>query len=255
MTAVVGVLCRDGVVIGSDSSATFAATPNLRTIEQPTDKLSIIGGRTIVASSGEFGLNQRFERIVTGADEQDLWQSKHYIEVGKMLSATAIKDFSSTGINFGQIGYSALIAFYSDGKPQLCEFSLGTFQPEFKDENIWYVSMGSGQLITDPFLALMRSIFWDDGVPTVQDAIFAVTWTLEHVISVNPGGINGPTRIAVLQEDSQQSGNFVASTLDNRVLLEHKEYIALLTREMKNHAASLHRTTNVPTIPKPKTSG
>ena len=48
--------------------------------------------------------------------------------------------------------------------------------------------MGSGQPITDPFLALMRSIFWGDGLPTVQDGTFAVTWALEHAIEVNPGG-------------------------------------------------------------------
>ena len=51
MTAIVGVLCRDGVVIGTDSSATFTYGPQ-RTIEQPTEKLSIVDQSVIVAGTG-----------------------------------------------------------------------------------------------------------------------------------------------------------------------------------------------------------
>ena len=246
MTAVVGVLCSDGVVMGADSSATSASASGLSTIEQPTNKLSIIGDRILTASSGSVGLKQRFERIVEDAREEEFWRTDHYIDVGRRLSATAINDFSSTGIGIGKIGLSALVAFYSDSQPRLCELASRDFQPEFKDENIWYVSIGSGQLITDPFLALMRNIFWDEGMPTVQDAILTVTWTLEHVVEVNPGGINKPIRIAILQEDSQNSGNIAARLLDDADLQEAKEHIDLLKMEIKGHVDNLHESTEVP---------
>ena len=253
MTAIVGVLCRDGVVIGSDSSATSASASGLATIEQPTNKLNIIGDRVIVAGSGEVGLKQRFDRIVTGVDGQDLWGNQH-IDIANAISAATIADFSSTGIVPGQIRYSALTAFHSSGQFRLCEFAVKTFQPEFKDENIWFVSIGSGQIITDPFLALMRNIFWDDGMPSVQDAILPVTWTLQHVIDVNTGGINGPMWIAVLQEDSQQSGATAARILDDDELLEPREHIGILKREMKDLVTSLHRTDDVPETPRPNIS-
>ena len=41
MTILIGVLCKDGVVIGADSSATFDAG-GIRTIEQPTKKIDLL---------------------------------------------------------------------------------------------------------------------------------------------------------------------------------------------------------------------
>jgi 20S proteasome alpha/beta subunit len=66
MTAIVGILCEEGVVLGTDSSATFGAG-GIRTIEQPYDKLHVIGGSVAVAGSGPVGMGQRFEAIVKEA--------------------------------------------------------------------------------------------------------------------------------------------------------------------------------------------
>jgi hypothetical protein len=55
MTSVVGALCKDGVVVGSDSAATFVAG-GMRTIEQPTEKLVVVRDHIIVAGTGQVGL-------------------------------------------------------------------------------------------------------------------------------------------------------------------------------------------------------
>jgi len=55
-----------------------------------------------------------------------------------------------------------LVAFPINTDFFLCEFQLSDFQPEFKDKNLWYVSMGSSQPITDTFLAFIRDVFWKD---------------------------------------------------------------------------------------------
>jgi 20S proteasome alpha/beta subunit len=52
MTAIVGILCRDGLVIGADSSTTFASSVGSPIIEQPTEKLSLISDCIIVAGTG-----------------------------------------------------------------------------------------------------------------------------------------------------------------------------------------------------------
>ena len=49
MTAIIGIYCRDGVVIGADSSASFSHTPAFRTIEQQVRKLEVIGSQIILA--------------------------------------------------------------------------------------------------------------------------------------------------------------------------------------------------------------
>lgn len=114
---------------------------------------------------------------------------------------------------------------------------------------MWYVSMGSGQSITDPFLALMREIFWRAGPPTVQDATFAVTWALDHAIAVNTGGINGPARIAVME---RVSGKLAARLLDEADLLEHRQNIEQAKERLRTFQESQKPGAgDAPDVPKP----
>src|SRR5437868_5346019 len=203
MTALIGIYCQDGVVIGSDSSASFAHTPNVRTIEQKVKKVEVIADQVIIAATGAVGLGQRFSEIVREYWINKKGQSKNHIEIAKDLCRAGCEDFASTGVQKGL--YGALVAFPSSKskRPQICEFPITDFQPEFKNEKMWFVSLGSGQPITDPFLGLMRRVFWGDTPPHLNDAIFAVTWSLKHVIELNPGGINGPQQIAVLDMNNK----------------------------------------------------
>lgn len=249
MTAIVGVLCKDGIVIGTDSSATFGQGPHLRTIEQPMEKLHVIGDHIIVAGTGEIGLNQRFCKIVKDAWEKNEFKGSE-IDVVKMLTKRAIEDFSST---YAQTGtYGSIIAFPVNHKPFLCEYSLTNFQPELKTGRLWYCSMGSSQPITDPFLALMREVFWQDGLPDRHEGIFAVTWTLDHAISVNPGGVNGPIRIAVLERDEKTK--LRARLLEDTELAEHRQNIDEAKQCLRDYRGA-HKvciTGEIPDIPRSK---
>ena len=242
MTSVVGVLCKDGVVLGTDSSATLESG-QVRTIEQPIQKLDVIGECVIVAGTGQIGLGQRFCAVV-----QQAWNNKEFqttpIEVGKNLTKLAIKDFAETGAQRGQ--YGALVAFPAEHKLCLCEFSVTDFQPEQKTERLWYCSMGSAQPITDPFLAFIREVFWDTGLPTVQEAIFAVTWTLDHAISVNPGGVNGPAQIAVLEHGRKTT--LMARVLSEEELGEHRQNIEA-AKQLLRSLKLQHQPTNKTATP------
>lgn len=221
MTAIVGILCRDGVVVGSDSSSTFS-TESIRTIEQPTKKLDVIEDRVIVAGTGQVGLGQRFCDVVRKAHNARVF-TKPYMDVGRELSAMAIRDFTYTSSPKGQ--YGALVAFPTADKCYLCEFSVQDFQPEFKNNRIWFVSMGCGQPITDPFLGLMRKVFWRDGLPGVVDATFVAAWTLQHAIDLNPGGIDEPIQLAVLRKPVG-SPYYSARLLTDEELQEHNNNVA-----------------------------
>jgi len=249
MTAIVGVLCRDGLVIGTDSSTTFSSGIGPPTIEQPTEKLKIFSGTIIVAGTGQVGLGQRFGRIIEVAYEDRVFRgTQHHTAVGTELCKRTIADFASTQVKQG--GYGALVGFALGDKPYLCEFPVSDFQPEFKTEKMWYCSMGSGQPITDPFLALMREVFWNSGLPTVQDATLAATWALDHAVAVNPGGINGPVRIAVLEK---HAGKFRARVLDNSDLEEHRQNIGQAKERLRTFPASQSADApDTPEIPKPE---
>ena len=101
----------------------------------------------------------------------------------------------------------------------LCEFAPPHFQPELKTDRLWYVSMASAQAIADPFLGLIREVFWSEGVPTHSEAVFAVAWTLWHAIKLNPGGVNAPIQIAVLTSDK---GKLSARMLNDAEIGEHE---------------------------------
>ncbi|MBZ5526563.1 MAG: hypothetical protein LAN71_01485 [Acidobacteriia bacterium] len=251
MTAIVGVLCRDGLVIGTDSSATFGSGMGDRTIEQPTEKLKIYSEAIIVAGTGQVGLGQRFGHIIEKAYDDKVFRgTQHFTTVGTELCKRTHTDFGLTGVRPGQ--YGALVGFALGEKPFLCEFPISDFQPEFKTETMWYCSMGSGQPITDPFLALMREVFWDHGVPTVQDATLAVTWALDHAVKVNPGGINGPVRIAILEKNA---GKFRGRVLDDSDLDEHRQNIGQAKERLRAFPASQSADApDTPEIPKPDPS-
>jgi len=104
----------------------------------------------------------------------------------------------------------------------LYEFAVENFQPEFKVPTNWFVAMGSGQLIADPFFGLLRRTFFRNCQPRLQEGIFAAAWALEHAIELNPGGINRPVQIGVLKKET----GFVARMLTDDELEEQKNSVA-----------------------------
>jgi len=151
---------------------------------------------------------------------------------------------NSTYLKPGQ--YAALVAFPCQKHPHLCEFYSTDFQPELKeDKRLWFVSLGSAQSITDPFLGFIRRAFWKSGVPSVSDAIFAVTWTLQHAIDLNTGGVNGPIRVAVLEK---REGVYSARLLDSEELQEHHQQIEATYTELGRWKSATPEA--VPEVPK-----
>ena len=208
------------------------STGALRTIEQPTEKLAVIDNRAIIAGTGSVGHGQRFRNVVETALKNKEFVAERNgarqnpVDICRNISGATITDFQQTSTNPNL--YSALLAVPVGGEPVLCQFDEG-FQPTLHTEHMWFCSMGSTQPITDPFLALMREIFWPTGQPTVQEATLAVTWTLDHAIAVNPGGVNGPARIAVLEP----GGNSVPSRLlADADLNEHRSWIEDARRQL-----------------------
>jgi 20S proteasome alpha/beta subunit len=168
MTVLVGVLCSDGVVIGADSSATFSAAGQLRTIEQPAQKVFLIGADMIYAITGSLGLGQRFEFILEQVRNDKQWGSSHAVGLGTSICQNMMNDMARTQVQKGTFG--ALVAFHCKNGFRLCEFASADFQPEFKTPKSWFVSMGSGQPITDPFLGLLGRTLFRDSQPRLKKA-------------------------------------------------------------------------------------
>jgi 20S proteasome alpha/beta subunit len=240
LTSIVGVYCSDGVVIGTDSSATFSSG-GLRTIEQETKKIEIYHGTVIVAGTGEVGLGQRFCNLTEKSFRDAGFTKRKPVETMADLSQRAVKDFQSTYTFFPHLpsgfNYGALVAYSIGDNYSLCEFDPIHFRPELKlpEQKFFFSTMGSGQVITDPFLALMRKIFWNPDPPTVAEAKFIITWALTHAIEVNTGGINGPIQMAAIRKNDK--GRYSAAMISDAEIREHSDMV----ESAESHLADFKR--------------
>ena len=235
MTLVVGILCTDGVVIGTDS-ATTQVQGQLPTIEQPNrEKIKIVENKVIVAGTGAVGFGQRFEHEVRKCmNVEDFWEMDA-IEAGRILSRVTLDNFQST--HPPQIGYGSLMALPCKKEFSLIEFEVGTFQPELKTKSGWYVSMGAGKLVADPLLGFMRRVFWGDSPPTRQDGVFAATMVLTLGCEMAPQGVSGPIQIAVLAKN--EDGKIQAQRISQEEQQEHLENVKSAIEYFGNYHRSI----------------
>jgi hypothetical protein len=250
MTVLVGVRCTDGVVIGADSIATSSAG-HFQTIRMLTDdKIKIVGDKVIIAGTGSVGLGQRFHAIV-----QDAWDKKLFtkpcIDCLRGLSAAGVNDFRSTGTPQTPqqgFGYGAMIAAPISNQPELAEFGLLDFQPERKIGSQHFVTMGSGQLLADPFMAFVNRVLWNGVQPDVKTGMFGVYWALEHACEYAPQGVGKPIKLATLR---RENGQWNAKIIEQAELQEQSEHISAIEARIGRYPAEIISEAKTETLPEP----
>jgi len=257
MTVVVGIQCEDHVIIAADSSATMMQG-NTATIEQPTRKIYMIEDSVIVAGISQVGHTQQLVALA-----QEFWKHNVIqkadcpIKLGENFSDGLIKRFRKTHpVRLAQqLGYEAIVAYPINNKPYLCEFWGGgsLLRSELVKDDLWFVCMGSGQAITDTFLAFLQNVFWHDSQPTFAEGLFAVTWAIQTAIGLNPGGIKEPIDIAVLGPNTnpKKSEKVLARILNPSEIKEHSDIIEEAKDHFRLFKKKFSDTTEAPDIPKP----
>lgn len=244
MTVLVGVRCTDGVVIGADSAATSAAG-QVHLLKMASDKISIIGGRVIVAGTGQLGLGQRFCAIVKEAHDNKVFQ-RSAVEVGKHLSAAGRNDFAGTGAMTGS--YGALVAAPADDHGQLIEFAVPDFQPELKTQKIPFVAMGSGQTLAEPFMSFVYRTFWASKVPDVKSGVFGLFWALSHTLECAPGMVGPPIVLATLQKGG---GGWQAKLISDDDLGEQAQHMEAVEQKIAHFRSEIFEGVEAADVPKP----
>ena len=212
MTVLVGILCSDGVVLASDSAATFG-TGQIATIgQQSAKKVHRLADKIAFAGTGAVGIAQLIgDRIATG------WAQGHFKNIptkdglmqklGVAIGET-VGPYLQTAAIARQIGVApdasickTLLAIDHKGEPCLFQFDYNG-APERATAQLPFVALGSGQPIADPFLAFLRRLIWADSQPTVAEGRLVASWTIDHVCKTNPGGIGGAVQMMVLLKGS-----------------------------------------------------
>jgi len=260
MTVVVGIKCENGIVVGADGSATSSDGVQ-PTIEQPMDKIDLIGNRIIFTGSGAVGIKQRFLRILNDCySKEQVFKKRdghsHFV-ISKNLTQRFLKDLSETGLAPGQplyqrgSSFAGLLAFVYDNEPYLCEFPQGDLQPEFKEDQSWFCALGCGQRIVDPFLGFINRVFFPDKIPSLLDGIFIANWAIRHAINLNTGGINDPISMAIIEKNGHNK--FEVRKLSEDELLESEQMIQDVEKYMSSYKTVFQQQGgDSPPIPTPQ---
>jgi hypothetical protein len=228
VTIIVGVKCTDGIVIGSDSIATSAAgvTPIMQI--ESNDKIRIFADKIVIATTGSIGYTQRLHLQIDACIKGNVFVNYKHDRLTQHIAKIFLADLqSSLAPNYPQVGinFGALMAAVIDGAPCLIEFATNNFQPEYKEKKMFFVSMGSGQPLADPFLAFVSRVLWKDNLPDVRLGRFGLYWVLLHTLKYAPGMVGHPIRLATLTkkgenwaalmaEDNQEAEQFITSIED-----------------------------------------
>jgi hypothetical protein len=218
MTVTVAFLCNDGVVVGVDSMLT-PSLGNIPVGHHKGRKLHILTGQQICGIAGDVGLAARFRALADGSGG-GLASVAHPLQFGLGLAQAMANQLAATGLGNTNIDLGTILAFPHGGHAHCCAF-LGRVQPWFLDVDHYYVALGSGKLSADPFLRFLTDTFCN-GPPSVREAVFLTTWTIQHVIDTNPGGVDGPIRIAALENSNNQ---WTARELPQDEIAEHQQAI------------------------------
>jgi 20S proteasome alpha/beta subunit len=227
MTVVVAFLCTDGIVLAADSMIT-PSLGNINVGHHHGLKVTVLAGDQVFAFAGDQGQAMRVKIIADNAAHA-IATFPHPIDYGVAIAEAVINQFTRTSIN-GSIDVNTVLGFPHLGAAACCVFE-GAHQPRLLDTDHFYVALGSGKLSADPFLRFVVDIFCRDGQPSVRDAIFLATWVISHVIETNPGGVAGPIRMVVLEEEG---GNLTAKELPEDEIDEHKQAVESATEALRD---------------------
>lgn len=257
MTVIIGLKCSEGIVLGADGAATLG-TMGLRTIVQPTIKLSLIETKAIFGFSGPVGLSQLFyDRACTtcraiqdiGLPEVCRRLRDSFLQDANISFQVAALARSVVGVVAAEnIASQTLIALAVQGQPELIQFDYQCL-PEWTTNELPFVSIGSGEAIADPFLAWIRFVFWRRRLPTLAEGRFAVYWTLTHAIRTAPGGIGPPIQMAALE---RKQDSVTARELSEAELKEHDVAISEYENAIRELFGEQHGEVQPSPLPPPE---
>jgi Proteasome subunit len=207
MTVLVAVKCTDGIIVGADSAST-STNGLMPTIQlESNDKIRIFEQNIIVACTGAIGYSQRLHDHIEMAVRGGVFKQQNRRECFTNISKRFLSDLQSSMAQVNPqtgIGFGAIVALVHSNTPYLVEFGSKDSQYEEKDGKIFFVSMGSGQILADPFLAFVNRVLWQGQIPSLELGRLGVYWTLDHVIRYAVGGVGGKIRIAMLRHKDGQ---------------------------------------------------
>jgi hypothetical protein len=258
MTLIVGIKCEGGVVLGADGVATRVDSDRRSTVQLSVkQKIRVLESKVIaVGVAGEGGLGRRIqdEFDITHKLDQLASQSKflgfHSIREVVMaqvreewsIAAQAERLYGNTVRD--DVGVDVLAAAVIGGEANLVHVNRRGAGATVDDDVPW-ITLGSGQVTADPFLAFLQRIFWPDRLPIMAEGRLSAIWTLDHAIKLNRS-VGGQPQVVVLEK---QDGAWATRELQKSDIELHRQNIAGAEQVLANYQYHLATPTAPPPAP------
>jgi len=114
------------------------------------------------------------------------------------------------------------------------------------NENLPYVTAGSGKINADPFLRFIWDVFWPDPghLPPLREAIFAAYWTVQMNIEYQSMGVG--IGVDVWTVDRNADGSYAATETDWSRLEPSGMFIESMKQAMRAQRDLTFRRGNLP---------
>lgn len=240
MTLIVGIVCKDGVVVASDSAATFG-TEGVPTIgQQHVTKIHRLSDSVLFSCTGAVGMGQLIGNRIKRDWEANVYQGIKTPEEVMNAIGTSIAGLVGPYLQTANF----VRPLVGDASPSLCKTlavlpvrrvpCLFTFDyngaPEQMTPELPFVAMGAGQPIADPFLALLKRLLWQGKQPTLSEGRLAAVWTIDHVRLTHPGGVGGSIQLATLS--AMEGKQPTVTVLGEDSIQEHLQQVSVAEKAL-----------------------
>ena len=254
MTVLVGILASDGAAIAADRQVTVGH------VGLPMLKIAPIGGDSLVASSGSLALGQKIRTVFEThhaelkagpyAEHLPAMEQAVRVAVTPMLQMAERTRYVIPGAENNALACSLACIPFADGL-RLCHVDWdGSIY--CLNENLPYVTAGSGKINADPFIRFIWDVFWPEPghLPPLREAIFAAYWTVQMNIEYQSTGVG--IGVDVWTVNRNADGSYAAAETDSTRLEPSGMFIESMKQAMRAQRDLTFRNGDLPAEMPPK---
>ena len=254
MTVLVGILASDGAAIAADRQVTVGH------VGLPMTKIAPIGGDSLVASSGSLALGQKIRMVFEThhaefrahpyCDHLPALEQAIRVVVTPALQMAEKTRYVIPGAESNALACSLACIPFADGL-RLCHVDYdGSIY--CLNENLPYVTAGSGKINADPFIRFIWDVFWPEPghLPLLREAIFAAYWTVQMNIEYQSTGVGIGVDVWTLERGAD--GSHVAAATDWERLEPSGMFIETMKQTMRAQRDRTFGNTGIPAEAPPK---
>lgn len=254
MTVLVGILASDGAAIAADRQVTVGH------VGLPMLKIAPIGGDSLIASSGSLALGQKIRSVFEThhtelkarpyAEHLPAMEQAIRVVVTPTLQMAEKTRYVIPGAENNALACSLACIPFADGL-RLCHVDWdGSIY--CLNENLPYVTAGSGKINADPFIRFIWDVFWPEPghLPPLREAIFAAYWTVQMNIEYQSTGVG--IGVDVWTVNRNADGSHVAAETDSTRLEPSGMFIESMKQAMRAQRDLTFRSDDLPAELPPK---